>query len=137
MEDAKHALDCGVDMIGMILWSKAKRAIAPSLAAQIGDVVKSHRKKELFPKAVGVFVDESADKINSIAKETQIDVIQLHGEPSRSALPDLDPEMETIYVLHVNDEGYQRSMRCFGSAINHRAYMEQQRSESFRELGVN
>ena len=62
------------DFIGFIFVSTSKRYVEPNVVAEL--------KKNLDPriKTVGVFVNESIEKIREIKKVCSLDVIQLHGE---------------------------------------------------------
>ena len=62
------------DFIGFIFVPASKRYVEPSAVAEL--------KKNLDPriKTVGVFVNESIEKIREIKKVCSLDVIQLHGE---------------------------------------------------------
>ena len=62
------------DFIGFIFVPASKRYVEPSVVAEF--------KKNLDPriKTVGVFVNESVEKIREIKKVCSLDVIQLHGE---------------------------------------------------------
>ena len=62
------------DFIGFIFVPTSKRYVEPSAVAE--------KKKNLDPriKTVGVFVNESIEKIREIKKVCSLDVIQLHGE---------------------------------------------------------
>ena len=62
------------DFIGFIFVPTSKRYVEPSAVAEL--------KKNLDPriKTVGVFVNESIEKIREIKKVCSLDVIQLHGE---------------------------------------------------------
>ena len=62
------------DFIGFIFVPASKRYVEPSVVAEL--------KKNLDPriKTVGVFVNESIEKIREIKKVCSLDVIQLHGE---------------------------------------------------------
>ena len=62
------------DFIGFIFVPASKRYVEPKIVAEL--------KKNLDPriKTVGVFVNESIEKIREIKKVYSLDVIQLHGE---------------------------------------------------------
>ena len=62
------------DFIGFIFVPASKRYVEPKIVAEL--------KKNLDPriKTVGVFVNESIEKIKEIKKVCSLDVIQLHGE---------------------------------------------------------
>lgn len=64
------------DYIGFILTSGFRRSIDSETAKQL----KSRLDKSI--KAVGVFVDDDTDKINSFAECGIIDIAQLHGSES-------------------------------------------------------
>ena len=70
-ENIREVENLGIDMMGFIFWPKSKRYVS--------------EKPEHLPiscKRVGVFVDESIDKVRHIADEYAIDIIQLHGSES-------------------------------------------------------
>ncbi len=62
------------DFIGFIFVPASKRYVEPKVVAEL--------KKNLDPriKTVGVFVNESIEKIKEIKKVCSVDVVQLHGE---------------------------------------------------------
>ena len=61
----------GIDLMGFIFWPKSSRYVSmrPSYLPE-------HSKR------VGVFVNEEAEQVKRIAKEFQLDFIQLHGNES-------------------------------------------------------
>ncbi len=73
MEDAQLALKLGVQYLGFI-FSKSPRRVSALQAADITRRLPGSIRK------VGVFVDEDEAHIRSIAAETGLDLIQLHGE---------------------------------------------------------
>ena len=64
------------DFIGFILTSGFRRSITKETAR----LLKAKLDKGI--KAVGVFVDDDADVINSFVAEGVIDIVQLHGSES-------------------------------------------------------
>ena len=75
-EDAKAAAEIGVDALGFIFYPKSPRSIAPESAAHI------IRQLPPFISRVGVFVDETLERVMAVARATGIDTIQLHGNES-------------------------------------------------------
>ncbi len=72
-EDIEVANELKPDYIGFVFAVKSKRYISPSNAQIL--------KKQLDPsiKAVGVFVNETAENIAKLLNENIIDIAQLHG----------------------------------------------------------
>ncbi len=60
VQDAKLAASAGADMLGMIMWQKAKRAVSASVARDIASVAEDHGIQ-----SVGVFVDENSQQIHT------------------------------------------------------------------------
>lgn len=75
-EDIDFANSLHPDYIGFVLTEGFRRSITPETAARL--------KKRLGGgiKAVGVFVNDSADKINLLFERNVIDIVQLHGDES-------------------------------------------------------
>ncbi|PIQ97423.1 MAG: phosphoribosylanthranilate isomerase [Nitrospinae bacterium CG11_big_fil_rev_8_21_14_0_20_56_8] len=76
LEDAQLAVLRGADAVGFIFFKSSTRHIAPAEAkkiiAQLPPLVQT----------VGVFVNETADRVNRIADTCRLDAVQLHGEES-------------------------------------------------------
>ncbi len=73
-EDIQAANELKPDYIGFMLWPNSKRAVTFEQAREL--------RKQLDEgiKAVGVFVNEEAERIAEIAKSGVIDMVQLHGD---------------------------------------------------------
>ena len=69
---AKVAEEAGADFIGFIFWKQSQRYISPERAAVISSQIHQARR-------VGVFVDEDIDSLNAIARQVNLDYVQLHG----------------------------------------------------------
>jgi phosphoribosylanthranilate isomerase len=81
-EMARQATEAGADMIGFV-FAPSKRKIALKEAVTIA--------RTLSPKVktVGVFVNESAEKMQEISDLIGLDYIQLHGEESSAIIKKL------------------------------------------------
>ncbi|MGM9582470.1 MAG: phosphoribosylanthranilate isomerase [Phascolarctobacterium sp.] len=73
-EDIECANRVRPDFIGMVFYSKSKRAVNMEQAASL----KAQLDKGI--KAVGVFVNNEIDFVAKLAQAGTIDVIQLHGD---------------------------------------------------------
>tara|TARA_B100000315_G_scaffold115644_1_gene106132 strand:+ start:1061 stop:1693 length:633 start_codon:yes stop_codon:yes gene_type:complete len=74
--DAIMATNYGASALGFIFYEKSPRYINPEiLKTWISNVPSSIKK-------VGVFVNKDVDKVNKIAEELNLDMVQLHGDES-------------------------------------------------------
>src|SRR4030042_1097386 len=85
-EDASAAIDMGADMLGFNFYPKSPRHITPADAAKIIN------KLSAFTDIVGVFVNESIEKIHEMREQCHLDWVQLHG--------DEDPEFCNQFRSH-------------------------------------
>jgi phosphoribosylanthranilate isomerase len=74
MEDALSACDCGVNALGFIFVPSSPRFISPEAAGKIIAALPP------FVVPVGVFVNESRERIEAVISHSGIRAIQLHGE---------------------------------------------------------
>lgn len=76
MKDAVFAAEWGASAVGFIFYKKSPRSVTMKVARDIiGELPP-------FVETVGVFVDETADKVNKIADYCGLDLVQLHGDES-------------------------------------------------------
>lgn len=81
--DGRAAAGAGADAIGVI-FADSPRKVTMMRAREIADF--------LIPddiKLVGVFVNESPDRVVNIAREVGLDIVQLHGDESPEEVRDL------------------------------------------------
>jgi len=76
LKDAFLAVESGADAIGFIFYKMSPRNISQKEAKEI------ILQLPPFIETVGVFVNETSDKINRIAEQCKLNSIQLHGEES-------------------------------------------------------
>jgi len=74
LEDALAACDAGADALGFNFWPRSPRYVEPERAARIIERIPGN------VLAVGVFVDETAERIEQTAAAAGIEIAQLHGD---------------------------------------------------------
>lgn len=95
LEDARFIAGALVDFMGFIFYNKSPRYIEPGEAGAIINWIEG-------PEKVGVFVNQSIDDVNSIAKQTGLDFVQLHGDESPEYCELI--EKPIIKVIHIEEE---------------------------------
>jgi len=99
LEDALAAVEAGADMLGFNFYEPSPRYIETEAARRIIE----HLPETVF--TVGVFVNQPLTEVESIADETGLRILQLHGDES--------PE----YCESLKAKGYQ-VMKVFNSGEN-------------------
>ena len=93
--DARRAIDAGADFLGFNFYAGSPRYITPA---------KARRIVRRLPKnvaSVGVFVNESEEKMLEIAESVGLDRVQLHGEESPAAVQRLGRSLPVIKAVRV------------------------------------
>jgi len=100
LEDALLSAKFGADALGFNFYEKSLRYIAPEKAREIIEQLP----KEILK--VGVFVNESLDKIIEIAAVAKLDTLQLHGEETPEFAKELKSKtnLEIIKAFRVSLE---------------------------------
>jgi phosphoribosylanthranilate isomerase len=99
LEDALLSAKFGADALGFNFYGKSPRYILPEKAGEIiGQLPRQILK-------VGVFVNESLEKICDIAEMAKLDAIQLHGEetPDFAAKLKAKTNLEIIKAFRVSE----------------------------------
>lgn len=81
---AEQAVHAGASAVGLNFFAKSPRSIVPAGAARI---VSELAKTSARP--VGLFVNHSRDEIESIAAQTGLTAIQLHGDETPAFVAEL------------------------------------------------
>jgi len=76
LEDTLLAIEGGADAVGFIFYKKSPRYVSAKTVKTIVAALPP------FIETVGVFVDESADRINRIVDSCKLSAVQLHGKES-------------------------------------------------------
>jgi len=72
LEDAQAAVDAGADALGFV-FAESPRRIEPAVAGEIVQSLPERIEK------VGVFVNETAERIREVVEEAGLTAVQLHG----------------------------------------------------------
>jgi phosphoribosylanthranilate isomerase len=94
-DDALLAAELGAWAVGFVFWPGSPRYVAPERARTIVDALPAS------VTAVGVFVDQPVEEVDTIARGVGLGAVQLHGaEPSTYAQ---SLELPVIKALSVTD----------------------------------
>lgn len=81
IEDALAAVDYGADALGFVFYKGSPRYISPQEAREI------IRQLPPLITTVGVFVDETSERIEETMRHVAVDIAQLHGhEPPEACI---------------------------------------------------
>ncbi len=97
VKDARACADLGADMMGLNFYPQSSRYIEPQRAREIVEVLAGS------VRAVGVFVDASANEIRNTAKRAGIESVQLHGDLSAETCRELAREFRVIRAFSTDD----------------------------------
>ena len=100
LEDALLSAKFGADALGFNFYAKSPRYTSPEKAREIIEPLP----KEVLK--VGVFVNESLEKISEIAVVAKLDAIQLHGEETPEFMREVKAKtsLEIIKAFRVSPE---------------------------------
>ncbi len=102
----------GPDYIGFVFASRSKRFVPSERAAEL--------KKLLAPgiKAVGVFVDESPERVAALLNDGVIDLAQLHGHEDESYIAALRKLTDRPIIQAFRMKTAEDAMRAQGSSAD-------------------
>lgn len=76
LEDALAAVSAGADALGFVFYPASPRYVDPAVAGLI------IRQLPPFVTSVALFVNESAEQICAVMDQTEVDLLQFHGDES-------------------------------------------------------
>jgi len=85
LKDALQAIEAGADALGFVFYEASPRYISPQDAKEICEHLPP------FVERVGLFVNETAEAINSICQESKMSLAQIHFEVSKEFFADISP----------------------------------------------
>ena len=108
-EEVTTAVEAGVDLLGFNFWPGTSRYIPPQEAVPLIRSVPSH------VWTVGVFVDETPERVLEIAAMTGVAVLQFHGSESPEYFERLGSR-RTIKAFKVTEGFHTRLLEPYASA---------------------
>jgi len=94
LEDALAAVDAGADALGFV-FAESPRRVEPSVVAHITRALPESIER------IGVFVDETAGRIDEIVAEAGLTAVQLHGDGSLDVAEKLAADLEATRISRV------------------------------------
>jgi len=108
-EDALLAVSLGVHALGFVFYKKSPRYISPERVSEIIIEIPP------FVQTVGVFVNETMEKIKNIASFCGLNLIQLHGEESPLFCEKLS--LACIKAFRIKDETSLKNMVAYKGKV--------------------
>jgi len=93
-EEARLALELGVDAVGFNFWKGSRRYMEPDVAARI-----IGRIKDPFAAFVGVFVNEAEDVLHKVCSGVGLTAVQLHGDESVEYCRSLSEKLGAVRII--------------------------------------
>lgn len=119
IEDALLAVKEGADAVGFIFYKKSPRYVNAKTVKSIVAALPP------FIETVGVFVNESADRINRIADSCKLTTVQLHGNESPAFCKKI--HRKVVKAVRVNGKESFKGLSAYKvSGFLLDAYSEQQ-----------
>lgn len=97
-KDAIEAAKLGADMLGFVFYKKSKRYVEPKIVRDIVNELPPYIAK------VGVFVDETAQKVSEIAQDCLLDTLQFHGDESPDYCASFKKSYKVIKAFRIKDK---------------------------------
>lgn len=93
---AKVAVEAGAELLGLVFFARSHRNVTVPQATEIVEVAREAAGSRGV-KVVGLFVNEEIDRMNEVAREVGLDIVQLSGDET----PDQVDSLEFPYIATV------------------------------------
>lgn len=113
LQQVQELAAMGVDFAGFIFYEKSPRYVGAKLSASDIKAVTSIQK-------VGVFVNETVEKILQIIDDYGLDMVQLHGDETPAFCQSLKDRVTVMKVFRVKgDEDVQQLVQPYEDAVHY------------------
>ncbi len=130
LKDALLAVESGADAVGFIFYKESPRNISQK------DVKEIVAQLPPFVESIGVFVNETSDKVNRIAEQCRLTAVQLHGDESPAFCRRI--KRRVVKAVRVKDAESLKGMSDFDvSGFLLDAYNEESRGGTGRVFDWN
>ncbi len=130
LKDALLAVESGADAVGFIFYKESPRNISQK------DVKEIVVQLPPFVESIGVFVNETSDKVNRIAEQCRLTAVQLHGDESPAFCRRI--KRRVVKAVRVKDAESLKGMSDFDvSGFLLDAYNEESRGGTGRVFDWN
>src|SRR4051794_24297563 len=133
IEHALAAADAGADMIGLV-FAASRRRICPEQAALITEAVRAAPGTGRV-RMVGLFVNEAPARMLEIARQCDLDAIQLSGDEPSDVAGQL-PGMALFKAIRLDGAPSEASWLVEGQAPNIRLLVDAHVPGSYGGTGV-
>lgn len=97
-DDALRAADLGADALGFVFAPRSRRRADPDVVARLVEELPP------FVTVVGVFLDQPAHEVRSVATACRLDVVQLHGSETAAYVEALGLKVLKAIALASRDD---------------------------------
>lgn len=115
VEDANVAVRAGADALGFIMYRKSPRWVDPAVARSIIAGLPP------FVLPVGVFVNETAERVRTLMDECGFTLVQLHGDESALYCQNLG--RPALKAVRLRDRGAFLALAEFHGRANVRGFL--------------
>lgn len=103
--DVLHAVRFGADAVGFIFYKKSPRAVSEKTVKSFISLLPP------FMSRVGVFANESVERVNRIVESCGLDYVQLHGDETASYCKKIN--CKVIKAVRITDVKMLRKLAPF------------------------
>lgn len=112
-EDARFALDLGVDALGFNFYEKSPRFVS---IAQAQTIVRQLPAKAMI---VGVFVNHTDKQVLETARRVPLDALQFHGDESPDFCAQFRDEWIVIKAIRLREDISKKEIGSYSNIADH------------------